>query len=303
MLLASIRVAHLPQAQAADSAPSVADDGAFVVRTCQRTLWIHDEARPWPEGTEVLTGIEAYAFLLRVTTGLESRVVGETDVFGQFKECWLKLEAGHSRLARELSPWIQRLFEDTKEIRSLYLQNAGSGSSYGVLIRKLLKREGWRGEPILMMGAGQIARGVAPYLLESELRIWNRTPERARALVAELASHANSPLRIVDDLEQGWAESRFVVICTPEDPAREAAWAARHPDRRVIHLGTLKSAAGFFALENLFALQQDHDRASHARFAQAARACDQKALLRSLPGSLLGSATLPHGWEDLAQFA
>jgi hypothetical protein len=299
MLLASLRIAH--------SAPRPVTyqiQGEFFrLDTCQRTLWIYEalpgQAADCFAGVEILEGIDAYAFLLRVATGLESQVLGETDIFGQLKEGWARFEKSSSRLARELLPWIQRVFEDTKEIRSQYLQSAGSGSSYGTLVRRVLKRHGLQaGEPVLLMGAGQIARTVAPFLSENPLWIQNRTESRAR----ELARPHDRVIREAD-AAQAWDQARFIVICTPEDAQRELLLAARAQGKCVVHLGCLRSQAGFLALDDLFQVQKEQGEASSRRFERALKACDEKALLRSLPGSAAGSATLPHGWEDLAQFS
>src|SRR4051794_35162047 len=67
---------------------------AFVVDTCQRSLWVFNSEAYCPSeirGAEVYKGQEAYRFLLQVATGLASEVVGETDIFGQIKEAWRKV--------------------------------------------------------------------------------------------------------------------------------------------------------------------------------------------------------------------
>src|SRR4051812_21261270 len=69
--------------------------GIFRLDSCLRCLWVLDretlEAEVGADRipcAEVLSGPEAYAFLVRIACGLESRIVGETDIFGQFKEAW-----------------------------------------------------------------------------------------------------------------------------------------------------------------------------------------------------------------------
>jgi hypothetical protein len=335
MLLASLRVVHLPKLKRTGlSADGVAAlrarlGSSFRLDTCQRELWVLP-AGSMPIGlgdaVETLAGSDAYRFMLRVATGLESQVRGETDIFGQFKDAWQRFEAETSRDARELAPWVQKLFEDTKEIRSRFLQNTG-GESYGSLVRKYLRAldaqaPAPRDEAeatVLLIGAGNLAQSVAPWLTDYRLIIANRTrvaSERLRAEILAKAPHARVEV-LADDVEEpsAWRRARHAVVCVPldanKDPVRRSIWRESSVEpRSVIHLGTLRAQAGaewaatpgFFALDDLFALQQASGEQRLARLERAAKACEEKALLRSLPGSPAGSATLPHGWEDLAAF-
>jgi hypothetical protein len=52
-------------------------------------------------------------------------------------------------------------------------------------------------------------------------------------------------------------------------------------------------------LDDLFALEKSQGAVRSTQIIQAARACEEKAKLRSLGSSI----TIPHGWEDLALFA
>ncbi len=335
MRLEQLRVIHYPLSAAsnpevyarlgADSVP-----GAFFLGTCQRKVWVLDGASPvaFDETVEILDGSDAYRFLLRVATGLESQVKGETDIFGQLKEAWKSYAASASaslsaELSPHLSPWFQRLFEDTKEIRSQHLRNAGS-DSYGSLVRKLLRKYAGAGpeEPILLIGAGQIAQSIAPWLVPQEVWIWNRSSEAAEALKAELLvkSGGRARVRVLASTEEeleGWKRAAHAVVCIPADELGDAhrleSWSAgsaesQHP-RALIHLGGVRSQVSdwtkldhFFALDDLFALQREQNDARNDLFVRAERACDEKARLRSLAGSTAGSVSLPHGWEDLALF-
>src|SRR5690242_20239990 len=167
MKLESLRVLHLAKNQDRDCRVNwTGHPSVFHLNTCQRQVWIMNSAKvsaaPVSTGLEIYQGQEAYRFLLRWAAGLKSEVLGETDIFGQIKSAWKIAEATRDPSLLGLSSWIQRLFEDTKEIRTQYLQNLG-GSSYGTLIRKWLKNrtEG----PLFLVGAGQIAQSVAPVLL------------------------------------------------------------------------------------------------------------------------------------------
>ena len=142
--------------------------------------------------------------------GLESKLVAETEIFGQIKQAWRDFSERGSPLARQLSPWMQLLFQDAKEIRAQYLGSLGS-ASYGSQVRRLLGEEAGVG-PTLLIGAGQLAQSVAPWLTGSELWLWNRTAERAQELARELAKrNPERPVRVIE----GGAEAEL------------AAWRAR----------------------------------------------------------------------------
>lgn len=313
----SLRVVHL--LKSGSSTPEYRSARpAFVLDSCQRKLWVEmlgaqDHASsPGPAFT-VFTGIQAYAFLLSVATGLESQIVGETDIFGQIKEAWKQqLPRLDADLKKSVSPWMQRLFEDTKEIRSLYLQNLG-GSSYGSLLRKLLKdHQSLAKGPTLLIGAGQLAHSVAPYLLEHELVISNRSPEKAFSLQSELlAQNPGTRVRMTEGFEDELAElarAAQVIVCVPLDPSRDEAriQVLSASTAHVVHLGIRAgeksdwtSVPGLHSLDEIFQIEKSINAIRSVQVDKARLACHEKATLRALGG---GSVSIAHGWEDLAAF-
>ena len=287
MRIQSLRVVHFPKGPGQPELPPRAA-GVFELDTCQRRVWVFPQGA-LPAGVADYRGETAYRFLLRVATGLESEIRGETDIFGQLKDAWRAYQSSpEAAFVRELQPWMQRLFEDTKDIRAQYLQNLG-GSSYGSLTRLLLRqRRAAAGEPLLIVGAGHIARSIAPWLLEHELWLWNRSATGLAALKAELTGRPGVRLRVVDDEARAWREAAHVVVCIPqgEDDARRIAlWregaAAGHRKASIIHLGTQRETSGawgelgeFHALDDLFTLQQAQNELRADQFARADRACD-----------------------------
>lgn len=302
--------------------PSPAPSDSFFLDSCQRQIWITWSRTPTlihGAGIETFSGEDAYRFLLRVATGLESQVRGETEIFGQLKLAWKSFEDTRSPLLQKIGPWMQKLFEDTKEIRSRHLQNMG-GASYGSLVRKLLREyEVLPGEPILLVGAGHLARKVAPWLKENEIWVWNRSQSSLQTMLNELAAKDVRNIRVISgELAEAraWRLASHAVICIPTDEQGDARrirwWKEGKGERRrsLVHLGDVKARCGawstlpgFHALDDIFALQRAYDETRIAQFACAARACDEKALLRSLAGSPSIPISLPHGWEDLAIFA
>jgi glutamyl-tRNA reductase len=324
MELRDLKVLHWRGARVAGPAAAEAASGLdyFPIDTCQRRVAVCSGSevlalvrREFPDdgALESFEGADAYAFLLRFAAGLESKLIAETEIFGQIKTAWRELCERGSPLVRQLSPWIQLLFQDAKEIRSLHLSKLGS-ASYGSQARRLLGAEAGGG-PTLLLGAGQLAQSVAPWLPGSELWLWNRTRERALELARELAKR--EPARAVRVIEGGlaselaaWRCARNVIVCVPSDApmdaARVAAWHERI-DRagRVIHLGLGADGAApwnelpeLVSLGALFEMLQAQSEQRRRQFERARRACQEKALLRSLGAN----SSHPHSWEDLAAF-
>ena len=326
MKLANLQVLHLDaaafQLAPADRAAARGGAEAWLIDTCQRTVIVTAgrDARdqvvarlPAAERAQGFAGAEAYAFLLRFACGLESRLVGETEIFGQIKESWREFAAVPGALSRELDSWVQRLFTDTKEVRAGPLSRLGS-ASYGSQVRRLLGAA--TAGPTLLVGAGQLAQAVAPWLETRELLLWNRTPDRAHEL-ARLVQERN-PQRACQVLDgstadelQAWSRAGDVIMCVPADATRDAgriaAWQARQPHGgRIVHLGLGASnhahwtdVAGLTSLASLFDMLRTQSDQRSVQVARARRACAEKAVLRSLGPS----ATQAHGWEDLAAFA
>ena len=318
--LHSIGIIHEPK-NGSDPQKTVLPEipfSSFCLETCQRRILVTTDSylkgfsnlRNFPE-LDFFHGAQAYGFLLRVTAGLESAVVGETDIFGQVKESWKRFESTSSPLVRDLQPWVQKLFEDTKEIRSRYLHNLG-GASYGSLVRLFLRPE--PDQKILLVGAGKLAQSVAPYLADRELWILNRNLERAEKLKAELKADLKKTLSCQDKVwvihqdEQAlaWENADFIVLCVPVLSPDLAMLADGLPNRVILHLGCLKHEAGnwgdipnFYSLSDLFDLQKVQGDIRSLQISRAKKACRERALLRSMGHSL----SIAHGWEDLAAFA
>jgi hypothetical protein len=300
----------------------VAATPGFEIRTCQRSVVILygfealAAARaqfPADGALEQFEGAAAYAFLLRMCCGLESKLVAETEIFGQIKQAWRDFSAGASPLAQQLSPWMQQLFCDAKEIRAHYLGSLGS-ASYGSQVRRLLGDDAAAG-PTLLIGAGQLAQAVAPWLTGSELWLSNRTAARARELARELGKRSpERPVRVLEDGVEGelaaWRSAHQIVICVPPDAEsdrlRIAAWRERTGGGgRIIHLGAGAEGTApwnglpeFVSLGALFDMLQAHSDVRRRQIERARAACREKALLRGLGAN----ASHPHSWEDLAAF-
>jgi mono/diheme cytochrome c family protein len=214
--------------------------GGVVLETCLRRLAFGVGSAP-PLTGQWLTGGDAYRQLLEVIAGLRSAVVGETNVAGQFRRAWAEASLG-ADLRSALAPVVETLLADAATVRRTHLQGLG-GSSWGTLVRRLLAPRA--GQRVLVIGAGDLAASVAPYLRHVDLGLWNRRPVPAgrRAGFATVGTwfdhgQANAAAR--------WAE--IAIVTSPADVDHDAAWLARfaarpEPLAAGVHLGQREPTA------------------------------------------------------------
>jgi len=283
---------------------------AFEIRTCQRTLFLYGST---PELKSIFSlarrnyeGSDAYGFLLRFACGLESEIKGETDVFGQVKTAFKNLSTLNSKLADSLKGIFLKAFEDTKEIRANYLQGIG-GNTYGALARRLMNPTAV--DQVLVIGAGDISKSVAPYFADFSLTIWNRSQNRLNELGSDLAKKGHNPALSTCEkvLAKAVSEASLIVIATPFNSATvesiEKTVAENiSKNTRVLHLGAQAKETNTLpftslSLTDLFEMEREQGELREKQVRQAFQACHERALLRNLSRSIHS-----HGWEDLAVF-
>ncbi len=131
--------------------------------------------------------------LFRVASGLDSMVLGETEILGQLKRAYaLALEQHHT--GRQLNRAFQRAFNVAKQIRTETSIQRGS-ISVGSVVVDLAEKifSSLAGRAVLVIGAGDISGKTARALLSrgaSEVIVTNRSFDRAAALAAELEGKA-----------------------------------------------------------------------------------------------------------------
>jgi glutamyl-tRNA reductase len=283
------------------------------VRTCQRTFLLAWKELPLFNARRSFQGSDAYEFLLRFASGLESEIKGETDVFGQLKSSIREFQEKHPDAEPEQLALFAKVFEDTKEIRAQYLQGIG-GNTYGALARRLLNPS--TGSRVLILGAGQISKSVAPYFADSRLSIFNRSSERLNELEKELGQKGYRNIHFSSEgsgLPEKIRASDIILIAVPPGSPLDATVIdaiSSAPRPVVLHLGGQahdlaafeSSGIAILSLTDLFALEKEQNSFREKQLQQAEEACHRRALLRSMAGSMARSISIPHGWEDLALF-
>ncbi len=138
-------------------------------------------------------GASTVEHLFRVVSGLESMVIGETEVLGQVKKAYLKAsEAGTT--SRFLNKLFQRAFQVAKQVRSKTAITRGSVSVGSVAVDLAVQIFGdLRDRKVMILGAGETGELTARNLLSRGVRslfVSNRSFERADALATELGGRA-----------------------------------------------------------------------------------------------------------------
>ena len=162
------------------------------------------------------TDDEAIRHLFRVTSSLDSMVVGEPQVLGQVRRAYsIALEAGTA--GRILNRLVHHAFRVAKRVRTEtgIGANAVSISYMAVELGKKIFNS-LEGRTALLIGAGEMAELSARHLLNagvSRVLLANRTEERAGRLAAELGGE---PVNF-DELTDHLAEADIIICSTAAD--------------------------------------------------------------------------------------
>lgn len=136
---------------------------------------------------------EAARHLCRVVSGLDSMMLGETEVFGQVKQAYqAALDAGAT--GGVLNRIFQRAFSIGKKVRTETSIQEGSTSIGSVAVDLAEKIFGHLADSeVMILGAGEMSRVTAQSLVSRGARsiiVSNRTHDRAIALAEEMGGRA-----------------------------------------------------------------------------------------------------------------
>ncbi|MBM3879570.1 MAG: glutamyl-tRNA reductase [Verrucomicrobia bacterium] len=136
---------------------------------------------------------ESLEHLFRVVCGLDSMVLGETEILGQVKRAY-DLALQHRATGRALNKAFQRAFNVAKQVRTETNIQRGNVSVASVavdLAEKIFSALAERA--VLVIGAGDTSEKTARALLSRGVQrvlVTNRSHDRAVALAAELGGQA-----------------------------------------------------------------------------------------------------------------
>jgi len=139
--------------------------------------------------------IKCVRHLFRVASGIDSMVVGETEVFGQVKKAY-ESARNSGAAGSTLHRLFQRAFRVAKQVRSRTEITRGAVSVGSVAVDLAQKIFGnLAGRKVLVLGAGETSERTARALVSrgvADLRVSNRSAERALQL-AQLVGGAAVP--------------------------------------------------------------------------------------------------------------
>ena len=254
----SIRSAELPAALRSLAAlPDVT--GVVALSTCNRTE-LYASCRRFHGGVEQLAGFlaartdvaladlaphlsilhddTALTHLFRVAAGAESVVVGETEILGQLQRALASAE-DRSTASPIVTRALRHAVRAGRRARTETGVATGSSSLPWLAVERAAGTlEGLQGRRTLIIGAGEVGRGVAKAVARvgaSEITIAGRSPERAAAVATAVGGRAIAGDDLGGALEA--ADAVFTATSSAECViARRmvAAAMARRPDRPLV---------------------------------------------------------------------
>ena len=191
-----------------------AADGAVILSTCNR-VEIYAATAAEPQGLlndlrtfllkdremegdadEVLyehAGEAAVQHLFKVASGLDSMVLGETEILGQLKAAY-QLALGQKATDGRINKAFQKAFNVAKQIRTETNIQRGSVSVANVAVELAGKIfDELNDRTVMVIGAGDTSEKTARALLSRGARsviVSNRSYDRAEALASELSGKA-----------------------------------------------------------------------------------------------------------------
>jgi glutamyl-tRNA reductase len=189
-------------------------DEAVIVSTCNRVeLYVStqlDAPRAFSELQQFLVTHHAYPdpvhdhlyqfaepdslqHLFKVASGLDSMVLGETEILGQLKQAY-DLALKHKCTGARLNKAFQKAFNVAKQIRTETNIQRGSISVASVSVELAEKIfDSLKEHHVMVIGAGDTSEKTARALLSrgaKSITVTNRTVEKAESLAQELGGRA-----------------------------------------------------------------------------------------------------------------
>ena len=203
---------------------------AAILSTCNRTEIYVQSATPEPivgwlanyhrldinniqPYTYTLTNQDAVKHAFRVASGLDSMVLGEPQILGQFKQS-VKIAQDAGTLGTLLHKLFQRTFEVAKEVRT-NTDIGGSSISMAAAAVKLAQRifGDVSQQKVLFIGAGEMIELCADHFAAQKpksMTVANRTLERGTSLAEKIGGNAI----LLNDLPTRFAEFDIVITST-----------------------------------------------------------------------------------------
>ena len=170
------------------------------------------EENAFRDTLEVCENKDAYEHLLKLTSGLESLVVGEEQILGQIKE-----SISAARKANALGKRLNKLFERSIRIGTRIRNSTGIGSggiSLGSMAVKLAEEnvDDIKSKHVLLIGTGEAATMVAKSLKKRgyAFNVTSRTVERSIGFSQTLGG---TPIKF-EEVLSGFSNYEIIFVAT-----------------------------------------------------------------------------------------
>ncbi len=188
-----------------------------VIQTCNRAeLYYLDSTSQSPDGFVFESGTEAFRHLLRVACGLESFVIGETEILNQIKKAFV-LARKEKHCSRKLAKYFMNAIKVGRKARKLTKISVGKVSTVSLALEYVQDLLGdLTRKKFLVVGAGETGTKVARALKNMNVKkmlISNRNYYKALRLSREIAGSAYHLSRLKDLLRKV-----DVVFCATSAP-------------------------------------------------------------------------------------
>ncbi|MFS4459398.1 hypothetical protein [Bdellovibrio sp. HCB2-146] len=278
-------------------------EGYALWKTCLRQIMFLSEAEysvnseAFEADDHVLRGEKAFSLLLEILCGLHSPIVGETEVFGQFKNFVESRKQISDPLFGDHQKWLNFIFSEVKKTRSEHLVGIGS-QSYGSLVRKYSKDA----NSVTICGSGQLALEILPWVAaKSQIQLICRTPAKMQTF-ADKYSHLN-----ISNYNQAYIHGEVLVIAAPLEDQRIVELMSRQ-DTRPLAVCDLRGEDNrladmiaeqfphvkYLSLQQFFAEIEETKKDTHNKITTLKNLLFEKA-----QAFMQRTELRPLGWDDL----
>ncbi|MCC6137062.1 MAG: hypothetical protein IT287_00385 [Bdellovibrionaceae bacterium] len=258
-----------------------------VFQTCLRLIQLRwgEDSLVVPKGFDLLTGEKAYQFLLETVCGLHSPVVGETEVFGQFKNF-----KNNNSWSYQLQLVLDNVITDTKRTRDQFLKDLG-GQSYGSVVRKHAREF----KSVAFVGAGAFTLELLPWVYKEgkQITLYVRNLDKALALKERF------PMISICDLNSQKISADMVIVAAPVTASQLQEIIAADTQlvmdlRGESRTEACKTFKRYIPLEDIFRIIEIQQKQILIVKAQALEHISELTLKRSLFEMMR-----PFGWDDI----
>jgi glutamyl-tRNA reductase len=155
----------------------------------------------------------AVAHLFEVAAGLDSAVLGESEILGQVRSAW-ELAQHEGGAKATLNLLFRHAVETGKRARTETSIGRGTASVSHAAVEMATERLGSLvGRRVLVVGAGEMGEGIAAALVPAganDIRVVNRTVERAQ----QLAKRIGGGIVQFGDLPAALSQADVLLTCT-----------------------------------------------------------------------------------------